>query len=116
MSHFNNINDCANTQLLTHAHEKHEEELYEHELRMKNLHSIICLQLREKSIHHSKMALIKQQIEDGAEMNREYITEVKFVLAIVLVVSVLMALQSSGSSLFFYLSPIYFLFVFYNLE
>ena len=109
------MNDCANSKLLLHAYKIHEDEQLEHEMRMKSLQSIICLQLRERNIHQMKLEQMKQQIDEGSEMNRQYVEEVKFMLTIMSLVSILMALVWQKEC-FFYISPVYFLFVFYNLE
>ena len=115
MSHFNDMNNCANRK--AHANEKHQDGMREHKLRTKNLYSLMSLQLREKLVHQRELALIKLQMEDGGIeiMNRQYIEEVKFVLAALAMVAVLMALVWKHEW-FFFISPDNFHFLFWYLE
>eukprot|EP00579_Thalassiosira_antarctica_P013559 CAMPEP_0201936000 /NCGR_PEP_ID=MMETSP0903-20130614/36627_1 /ASSEMBLY_ACC=CAM_ASM_000552 /TAXON_ID=420261 /ORGANISM="Thalassiosira antarctica, Strain CCMP982" /LENGTH=487 /DNA_ID=CAMNT_0048476585 /DNA_START=34 /DNA_END=1494 /DNA_ORIENTATION=+ len=94
MSHFNDMNNCANRKLLAHANEKHQGEMRKHKLRTKNLYSLISLQLREKLVLQRELALIKLQMKDGSIeiMDRQYLEEFKFVLATLAILAVLMAL------------------------
>ena len=110
MSNFNKMNDFANKKLLAHVHMQHNEELNEYEHRMKMLNTILCLKLREKYLYEREMALIKYQFDDGVDMHGQFVMEVKFML---IVGSILMALCQEY---FVYVSPVYFLFVFYSLE
>ena len=117
MSHFNDMNNCANRKLLAHANEKHQDGIREHKLRMKNLLSLMSLQLREKLVHQRELALIKLEMEDGSIeiMNAQYLEEIKFVLASLAILAVLMALVWKHEW-FFFISPVYFLFLFWYLE
>ena len=110
MSNFNKMNDFANKKLLAQVHMQHNEELNEYEHRMKMLNTILCLKLREKYLYEREMALIKYQLDDGVDMHGQFVMEVKFML---IVGSILMALCQEY---FVYVSPVYFLFVFYSLE
>ena len=112
MSNFNKMNDFANKRLLAHVHMQHKEELDEYEHRMKMLNTIICLKLREKYLYEREMALIKYQLNDGVDMHEQFVIEVKFVL---IVGSILMALAWQ-KEYFVYVSPAYFLLVFFSLE
>ena len=107
------MNDNANKKLLLHAQEKQKEVLHEYDLRMKNVYSVLAQQLREKRTHQMELARIKHHMEKRGDMNKEYVEEVKFMLATMSVVSILMALVWN-KEWFLYISPVYFLFVLYN--
>ena len=111
MSNFNKMNDFANKKLLAHVNMQHNEELNEYEHRMKMLNTILRLKLREKYLYEREMALIKYELDDGVDMHGQFVMEVKFML---IVGSILLALWQK--EYFVYLSPVYFLFVFYSLE
>lgn len=66
------MNDVANKQLLERAHQKHEQELSDYEQRMNNLNALICLHLRERNIHKQELDLLRLQVEEGSEMNKQY--------------------------------------------
>ena len=106
------MNDFANKKLLAHVLMQHNEKLNEYEHRMKMLNTILCLKLREKYLYEREMAIIKYQLDDGVDMHGQFVMEVKFML---IVGSILMALAWQ-KEYFVYVSPVYFLFVFYSLE
>ena len=77
MSNFNKMNDFANKKLLAHVHMEHNEELNEYEHRVKMLNTILTLKLREKYYYEREMALIKYQVDDCVNMNKQFVMEVK---------------------------------------
>ena len=109
------MNDHANKKLLIQAHDKHQQELQECEMRTKHVYSVVAHQLREKRTHQRELALLKHQIEKASHADKEYMEEVKFMIAIMSLVSILMALLWE-KEWFLYISPVYFIIVFSNLE
>ena len=110
-------NNLANKKLLLHAESKHADELQiatnEHNEQLDTLHTILSLQLREKYMFEKQIMLIKEQLEEGSEESKQFVCEVKFMLVLMSMLSVLV---SQRMEYFVYVSPLYFLFIFFTLE
>lgn len=109
------MNDAANRQLLSHANEKYVQAMRDQDLSMKNLHRMLSLQLREKYANQRELELLKLQVGEGNQMTREYVDEVKFIVAFLLVCHLLMAFVYQQDWIF-YVSPAYFLLVLFSLK
>ena len=114
---YNSQNNKVNKKLLLHAESKHTDELQivtnEHNEQLDTLHTILSLQLREKYIFEKQIMLIKEQLEEGSEEAKQFVYEVKFMLVLMSMLSVLV---SQRMEYFVYVSPLYFLFIFFTLE
>ncbi|KAL7549207.1 hypothetical protein ACHAWF_012471 [Thalassiosira exigua] len=115
MSHFSFMDNAANKKLLIQANEKHKDDVQELELQLRTLHKIVSLQLKEKMTREKELALKNFGTEYGSKVDAEFVDEVKFMFTTLAVVTVLMTLVWQNEW-FFYIYPVYFLFVFYNLE
>ena len=102
------MDNFANSELLAHANEKHREVTRE-------LRCVLSATFREKHEQHRELALLKLQIEHESEMKAQYLVEVKFLLATLAIFSILVAVMCQHSW-FLCISPLYFGFVFWNLE
>ena len=114
MCNYNEMNDVANRKLLAHSAGKHREELREHELRMKNMHSVLVQQLRAKSICQNDLGQLRLQL-DESERSGQYAEELKFLVVALAMVTVCVALASQNEW-FLYGAPLYFAFIFFSLE
>ena len=114
---YNSQNNKVNKKLLLHAESKHTDELQivtnEHNEQLDTLHTILSLQLREKYMFEKQIMLIKEQLEEGSEEAKQFVYEVKFMLVLMSMLSVLV---SQRMEYFVYVSPLYFLFIFFTLE
>jgi len=114
---YNSQNNKANQKLLLHAESKHTDELQivtnENNEQMDTLHTILSLQLKEKYMFEKQIMLIKEQLEEGSEESKQFVHEVKFMLVLMSMLSVLV---SQRMEYFVYVSPLYFLFIFFTLE
>jgi len=114
---YNSQNNKANQKLLLHAESKHADELQivtnENNEQMDTLHTILSLQLREKYVFEKQIMLITEQLEEGSEEAKQFVYEVKFMLVLMSMLSVLV---SQRMEYFVYVSPLYFLFIFFTLE
>ena len=115
MSQFNEMNECANRKVLARTNEKNEETMRKMESSMKNLHHMLSLKLREKFIYQKELELLKLQFDDATQMNSEQIQEIKFVVTFLLICHLLMGFVWRQEWIF-YISPVYFLFILFNLE
>ena len=102
---------------ITQQESKHADELQiatnEHNEQLDTLHTILSLQLREKYMFEKQIMLIKEQLEEGSEEAKQFVYEVKFMLVLMSMLSVLI---SQRMEYFVYVSPLYFLFIFFTLE
>ena len=107
------MNDAANRQLLSHANEKYVQAMRDQDLSI--FHRMLSLQLREKYANQRELELLKLQVGEGNQMTREYVDEVKFIVAFLLVCHLLMAFVYQQDWIF-YVSPAYFLLVLFSLK
>ena len=74
---------------------------------------IRSLTLVEDNFAARLVKLIKEQLEEGSEEAKQFVYEVKFMLVLMSMLSVLV---SQRMEYFVYVSPLYFLFIFFTLE
>ena len=107
------MNDDANRKLLVLAAGKHSDKLREHELRMKNMHSVLVQQLRGKILCQREMGQLRLQLVESDKSCQ--VDELKFLVVALAMVTVCVALASQNEW-FLYGAPLYFAFIFFSLE